>query len=179
MRPARLSFLQQYRRHADAMDRLFDDLSTFDAIVLRRRPADGGWSALQTLYHVLMAEQGALRSLQKKRHGDPRPYETAGLRHAGKSLLLRWALYSPLRFKAPTAIRGELLPDDLTLAGLHAQWQALRPAWLQFIEDLPDEWLDKAVYRHPRAGYIGWNALIAFLDYHRARHTRQVYKALK
>lgn len=165
------------RRYSERVDRLLDEMSGYPAERLNKKPADGGWSAIQTAYHLLMAEEGSMKYLRKKL-SSPGQFERAGWPAKWRGFLLWLSLSLPFKFKAPPTTVPENLPEKAEMSELRGRWQQTRADWTHFFEQLPDELFDKAVYRHPRAGRLGWVQTLQFLDTHLVRHRKQILRAL-
>ncbi len=169
--------LDKWRRYEEQVDALLNTLEPVSEGDLNAIPAAGGWSALQTLHHLIVTEELGLKYTQKKLHHEPNP-ENIGLNHRIRSAMLQIYLRLPFAFKAPPVVSGEALPERSTLADTAARWRHIRSAWRQFLEQLPEGLLDKAVFKHPRAGRMGWLDLIAFYQTHFERHRKQALRAV-
>lgn len=168
--------LDHWRRYEEQVEAFMNALEPFSDEVLNAVPADGGWSALQALHHLIVIEELGLKYTQKKLQHDPNP-ENIGMSHRMRSMLLQIYLRLPFAFKAPPVVSGEALPEHSTRADTAARWRQIRGDWRQFFEQLPEELLDKAVFKHPRAGRMGWLDLIAFYQTHFERHRKQALRA--
>jgi hypothetical protein len=150
-------------------------LEGHDRARLNRPRADGGWSVLQVLHHVITAEAGTLGYISKKMRGGtslPRAGLVSGLR----LLALQVGNASPFRFRAPgvTAdVPAEIDPDELL-----RRWEEVRAGWKDRLEGFPDELLDRAVFRHAMVGLMGLPDTLSFLQSHLAHHERQVERLL-
>lgn len=146
-----------------------------DRAKLNRPRADGGWSALQVLHHVISAEAGTLRYISKKmRAGTSLP--RAGLMSRLRLLVLQVANASPLRFRAPGAtadVPAEIEPDEL-----RARWDEVRTGWAELLDGFPEELLDRMTFRHAVVGLMGLPDTLDFLRSHLAHHARQVESRL-
>jgi hypothetical protein len=169
--------LARNTRHDQMVETLLAALARHSDEALNQIPAGGGWSAIQTAHHLLLAEQGALQYVRKKLSA-PATFERVGLGARWRSGLLWLAMVSPLKFSAPTNVSGEKLPAWATLADTQAEWRRIRAEWADFFATLPDGLADKAVFKHPRAGRIGWLQMLAFFDAHFNRHLKQIRRAL-
>lgn len=155
----------------------FNELAPVNDEALNRIPADGGWSAMQVLHHLILVEQNALAYVRKKLSYQP-VLEKSGLLTALRMALLRVALISPIKFKAPRSAAAERIPEAANFADTRALWDKARADWTAFLEQMPDELNEKAVFKHPRAGRLSWVQTLEFLAGHFARHQRQVRRAL-
>jgi len=146
-----------------------------DHAALNRPRADGGWSALQVLHHVVAAEEATLGYIKKKMQaGSAIP--RAGLRSRLGLLGLRLAFASPLRFRAPASTAS--VPAEVDAARLRATWQSSREAWHALLDDFPEDLAGRQIFRHPTAGRMGLRDTLGFMQSHLDHHARQVERAL-
>ena len=92
--------------------------------------------------------------------------------------LLKFYLNAPIKFKAPPMVAAEKLPEQSTLEEARAQWLAIREEWKVFFATLPPELHNKAIYKHPFGGRLGWKQMYIFFAAHTKRHKKQVFKCL-
>ena len=156
---------------------LLNDMGQYPDDLLNKIPADKGWSAIQTMHHLILVEEQSMAYLRKKLSFNP-VLGTAGWLAGLKMMLLKISMISPFKFKAPKATAGEYIPVRDSLEAVKSRWQKIRQEWEDFFADLPDEWINKAVYRHPRVGLINWIQTIDFLSSHFDRHRRQITRAI-
>ena len=165
------------KRYAAQVDALLNELALLGDERLNRRPADGGWSAMQTLYHLILVDENSLAYLHKKLSFNPQ-MEKAGLGAWARGIMLHAFLRAPFKFKAPKSAGNENIPETGNFAEILARWQKIRLEWMNFFQGMPVEILDKAVYKHPRAGRLGWLQMIYFFGSHFERHRRQIRRAI-
>lgn len=151
-------------------------LDGHDRARLNRPRADGGWSVLQVLHHVVGAEVGTRRYVSKKMLGGPR-LPRSGLASRLRLLALQAANVSPLRFRAPAGT-GDV-PADIDPDELLSRWDEARTHWRRLLEDFPEDLLDRTVFRHAMVGLMGLPDTLAFLQSHLAHHARQVERLLE
>jgi hypothetical protein len=156
---------------------LLDECAQYPDSTLNYRPGGAGWSAVQTMHHLLLSEELSLQYVQKKLSFNPR-LETRGVGAHWRGFLLWFYLNTPFKFKAPDVVGAQKLPEQVSLADTRARWEAAQTGWEHFIQQMPAELLDKAVYRHPLAGRLGWPETIGFFRHHFLRHRRQIRKAI-
>jgi DinB superfamily len=155
--------------------RVLRRLDGFDRAVLNRPPARGGWSALQVLSHVVIAEGATLDYIGKKmKAGTDLPH--AGLVSRLRLLVLRAVLVSPLRFKAPA--KSAAVPVDSEPGELRARWESVRAAWRARLDTFPQDLVDRMVLRHPYVGLMGLQDTLGFMQAHLEHHSRQVDRVL-
>jgi len=159
------------------LDRLLKELAAHSAEALDCPPAPGKWSALQVMQHLMRSEELSMRYLQKKLSYQP-DLQKAGPVTGLRSWLLRTYLQLPFKFKAPQAVDAANFESDLTLDELAGRWKATRAELRAFLDGLPDDLYDKAVYKHPFAGRLTLYGMVDFFDGHFRRHREQIRRAL-
>lgn len=164
------------RAYTAKVNALLDDLRQYPEDLLNKIPVDQGWSAIQTMHHLILVEEQSMAYLRKKLSYKP-DLKTAGWLAAVKMLLLKISLISPIKFKAPRAA-SDLIPASDSLEAVKSRWLKIRQEWETFFTEMPDAWIDKAVYRHPRIGLINWIQTIDFLSSHFERHKGQIKRAI-
>lgn len=174
----RATILQKNNAYTHTVTALLDKMQAYSETVLNRRPADGGWSAMQTIHHLILSEELSLAYVRKKLGFNPE-LDAVGLGAWWRSFLLWLSLSSPLKFKAPAAISKENLPEYASLPDSRERWLRVRAEWAEFFEKMPDALSDKEVYKHPRAGKISWGGMLWFFETHFKRHRKQMMRAVK
>ncbi len=164
------------------MDRLqADRLALLDSVArvaeehLRRPRDDGGWSILQILSHLALAEQHTLAYIHKKMR-DPSQLPPAGALSFWRMAIVVVALRSPYKAKAPE--RTAHPQADTTLAAVRAHWDGVRQEWQQLVDGFPPALVDRAVFRHPRTGLMSLAHTLAFTQAHLDHHRRQVARRI-
>ena len=155
--------------------RLLALLQNYSDTALNQVPKEGVWSPLQVLRHIMSSERGSLSYLQKKLsfHPElPKPGLISKLRY----WLLRIAIYSPIRFKAPSSVKPTLESFDLDL--LQSEWEEISKDMREYLTDLDPKWYNYLVYNHPIAGRITILQMLSFLKHHLLRHKRQIIDRL-
>jgi len=163
-------------RYSARVDAFLNELAESGDERLNRKPANGGWSAIQVVHHLILVEVNSLAYVRKKLSFNPE-LKRSGLGASLRMLLLRLSLLSPIKFKAPKSAGNESIPDEATLESSRQAWAGIRADWSDFFAQMPADLADKAAYRHPRAGRLDWLQMIEFLQAHFERHRRQALKA--
>lgn len=169
--------LDSNAKYNDNVSALLHELSEYSEEMLNRTPEKGGWSAIQTAWHLLLVEELSYKYVQKKLHYGGE-FNKVGFRDNWRLFLLKIFLVLPFKFKAPANSSGEQLPEYSTLSDLNDRWTKSRADWLSFLTQLPDNLLDKSVFKHPRVGRIGWLQMLRFFAAHFQRHLNQIRRAL-
>lgn len=160
------------------LQQLLGYLSAYDNETLNRRPADGGWSALQVMHHLMLAEEGSLRYVKKKLSFNP-SLRKAGLASAFRQFMLRFYLGLPFRFKAPKNVGDEVLPAQSDFGETARRWQDIRIDLRDYLSGLPEALFHQEVYRHPFAGRMSLEGMARFFDSHFERHRKQIERVIE
>ncbi len=172
------SILSRNQRYGNQVQSLLDSLNSYSEEQLNRKPADGGWSPMQVLHHLILSEELSMAYVRKKM-GFTSEFENNNASARLRSLLLWLSLNMPFKYAAPRAIGSENLPEHATLADTRTKWQEARRVWDDFFEQMPVELSNKLVYKHPRAGKVTWLQMLAFFETHLARHRKQIFRNLR
>ena len=159
------------------VEALLAEYASVDDAVLNMSAIDGGWSVIQIMHHLLLTEELSLRYVRKKLSFQP-DLKPAGWEARLKSALLKFYLSVPFKFKAPDVVGEDNLPGFTSFTDTRNRWLNIRKEWTGFLDQLPPELLDKAVYRHPLAGRLSWTGSLAFFRYHFQRHKKQIERTL-
>ena len=166
-----------FLQYSQKVDALLNELHRFNTPQLQHKPSVHSWSAIQTLLHLVLVEEQSLAYIHKKLSFNPK-LEDTGLFSSLKGLLLWLLLTSPIKFKAPQMSSHQNIPNDITLDQIRNRWEQSQKSWQDFIAQMPENLIKKAVYRHPRAGRIGWQTTFYFFRIHLKRHRKQIFRAI-
>lgn len=138
------------------------------------RPGGTAWSALDTVQHLVLVEEGVVGYARKKLLGPPQP--AGGPATRLRLGLLVAGLRSPLRFRAPAQ---QVIPSQtLPLATLKGRWEASGAALRTLVAGLPGERSGALFFRHPVAGPLDPKGTLRFLHEHARHHDAIVRRAL-
>ncbi|KAA0249896.1 MAG: DinB family protein [Acidobacteria bacterium] len=147
-------------------DGLLGDLAAAGEARLTWRPGGTAWSALDTVQHLVLVEEGVVGYARKKLLGPPQP--DGGLPGRLRFALFVAAMRSPLRFRAPVP---QVLPKEtVPLARLQERWTEGGAALRALLEGLGEEREQALFFRHPVAGPLGPAETVAFLHEHGRHH---------
>ena len=135
-----------------------------------------GWSIIQVLSHLNMAEFGSLTYMTKKMQAGEGMPEYA-VSNKIKYFLTKRLLQSSLKWKAPKVVADP--KDDYALSELKDVWRKTRVMAEKYISDYPDSLLTKAVYKHPFAGRLDLEGAISSFLYHQRHHVHQIRRIRK
>jgi hypothetical protein len=161
-----------------ALDKLIDLLTPYSDHVLNQSPGNQKWSPTQIMNHLLMSEKLSIAYCRKKLSFNPK-LKRAGITSVFKTYIIRFYLYSPLKFKAPKLINTPFLPATDTLDNIIIKWKAVRSDMKLFLEEIAESDLDKEIYKHPFGGRISILGMLSFMEAHFENHRKQIINALK
>ena len=110
-----------------------------------------GWSVIEVLAHLQLAEELSLTYMQKKLQAGDNMKDASALSKI-KLRLGKYVMKSSLKWKAPKVVASP--NGDLSFGELKDKWLATRRLLKMFIDDYPDAYLKKEVYKHPLAGRL-------------------------
>lgn len=157
---------------------LFRELDKMDPSVLNRKTSPETWSANQNLVHLLAAETASLAYLQKKLSSGGADIPKAGFNSWLRRFLLRLAFALPmLKFKAPKYLGN--LPETSDFEDVKTRFAAQRAMLKAYLDAMPDDLLDREVWKHARAGKMSIAQMLDFFQDHFNRHEQQLKRAIK
>lgn len=161
----------KYLRLEQSRNRLLDELEGLDEDLLNTPAAVGKWSILQHIAHLLLVDKVMMQYVQHKLAQQDK-LRSAALSHSIRSLLLKLALQSGKRYKAPPMVAT--VPDYAALAALRQEWDDIRFMLEDVLTDIPPQHLDKCLFRHPYAGPLTISQALTFLQDHFNHHHRAI-----
>lgn len=164
---------QQFGKLQQSLSQLFMHLDQVPEELMSKCVEEGKWSVLQVMHHVMMAEKGSLAYMRKKlQHFDDRKPPKAGFRELIRSFALTTFLMSPFKAKSPERIAA--FPEQINYNELKITWLQTRKELDAFLEELPNEVLELALYKHPIAGRLNVSQCLNFFQSHFNRHRKQI-----
>ncbi|WP_462247784.1 DinB family protein [Ekhidna sp.] len=134
-----------------------------------------GWSLIQVLSHLNDAETASLKYMQKKvQAGDK--MANSGPMNAFRMWICNGTLKSSLKWKAPSYIAK---PPSYEYDEIKTKWGKTRDSIQQFVDDYPDQWLNKLVYKHPIGGRQNLERAVESFVYHQIHHIHQIKRIKK
>ncbi|WP_424962044.1 DinB family protein [Ekhidna sp.] len=134
-----------------------------------------GWSIIQVLSHLNDAESASLEYMQKKsKAGDK--MQTSGFGNSLRMWVTNQVLKSSLKWKAPSYISD---PQSNSMEEIKSQWTETRNKIQRFVDEYPDKWLDKLVYKHPMGGRQNLEKAVDSFVYHQIHHIHQINRIKK
>lgn len=150
-------------------DQIFEKLKPLDSDFLTMNGR--GWSMIQVLSHLNMAESISLDYMKKKVQAGRKMKKVNFINN-----LRMWVtcgfLRTGLRWKAPSYISNP--KGDYSLNEISEEWKATRSDLKSYIDKYPKDLLDRAVYKHPMAGRLSLSQAISSFIYHQRHHIHQI-----
>jgi hypothetical protein len=160
------------------LELLFVKLKDISDQELNRKPSDTEWSVSFVVQHLMTSEGLSLRYVQKKTSYESK-FKPVNFRTKLRIVGLRFFQWLPFKFRAPAPVNESNFKVGLTKDLLSKQWLSQRQELAEFMENVPSEWRDKEIYKHPIAGRIPLYGMLDFFIHHFRRHERQIDRILK
>lgn len=137
------------------------------------KPQDEKWSIKEVVHHLYLSEQLTLNGLRS--FDFDRKNEILGIKAKLRALILRLALRSKKKFKAPSLVRKKMMETKIPQAAdIDAQWELLRIDLKDFLSNFPTDRMNKFIFVHPRAGKFNILQTLDFLIDHQKHHLNQL-----
>ncbi|MCY7408855.1 MAG: DinB family protein [Chitinophagales bacterium] len=160
----------RFNKMEEARLQLYSRINAADKNLLQRKPKEGKWNTLQIIFHMNSSEEKSVAYISKKiLSGNSIP--KTGLSSSLKSLLLTIAL-KYFKFKKPAMLPDP--PEDLEVKNVLEKWSETRNQLSQLIISLPEDLIDREIFKHPRAGKMNMYQALKFMDDHVNHHLKQV-----
>ncbi len=155
---------------------LLKQLEPYSSEVLEKKPDENSWSVTEVIYHLVVAEGGALKYMRKKLEvgGHDKAKATAGL----KQRFLNFMVSLPVKYKAPKVVE---LPSDISITYAEAvkQWNDVRNGLKSDYGSLDENLIGNELFKHPAMGKMNLVQSVRFMRQHMNRHIGQIEKTLK
>lgn len=138
---------------------------------LNKIPANGGWSAGQTLYHCAFAESGTILVINKNL-AENNIGSKSDLGSVFRNIALVIFLKLPLKFKAPKQVSK--VPESITFDELKKYYDKNTADFKKILQELPAKLEDKFIFKHPRSGLFNIVQTLNFTREHYLHHERQL-----
>lgn len=170
--------LPAYRTRFDNLEQqrtaLLNGLASAPAADLERKPAPDRWSVLEILDHLVRADEGSVRQLER-RDGPPATIMSRLSARAKYGIML--LILGRVRVKVPIK---SLMPsgEPLALAELSRRWGESRCRFAGYLDSVPPEQMRTPLFRHPIAGWLTLKQGLDFHQKHVGVHVAQIDRLL-
>ncbi|WP_234567247.1 DinB family protein [Rhodohalobacter sp. 614A] len=168
MRNDCLKIFEKIEAQRHKMVALLDSLSD-DQLHFSSEP--GKWNPLQIAFHVMTAERLSVISIKRKVNSQ-KDFSKSGFKSAFRMIVLKLALNSSLKFKAPKRTDATGINPDYDK--LKADWKSVRADLKELIHSLDESTMKSEIFNHPRVGMINMKQTLEFMETHLAHHIRQM-----
>lgn len=150
---------------------LLAELEKRDDKELNFHPGKDKWSVIQVMHHLIIIEQLSIGYINKKL-----TYRTnikkSGLGAAIRFFVLKSVLQTPFLFKAPKIVSE--VSDNAGFKETKNQWDQVRKDMKELFDNLPEEFLNKNIFKHALAGKMNIYQMLSFMEEHFKHHVKQV-----
>ncbi|MFT2008793.1 DinB family protein [Pontibacter sp. 13R65] len=161
----------KYLQLEKSRNKLLDELEHIEPVILNTPCVEEKWSMAQIVAHLVLVEEFTLSYMHRKLQ-EPDQLENASLSHSLKSLLLKVALKTNLKFKAPPRVAE--VPEQVCLQTIRSKWDTIRFKLEDLLTDLTPELLEKCLFKHPYVGPLTASQCLSFLQDHFDHHAAQI-----
>ncbi len=133
------------------------------------------WSILEILYHIVSTEKLTLISI-KKRLNNLEHAKKTGRGSSIRTLILKLALKSNLKFKAPNIVSNP--PAECDFENIKKDWILIRNNFREILKTFKLEWTNLSLFKHPYAGNMNIIQTLVFLKEHFLHHQKKIEKLL-
>ena len=156
-------------RLEERKDALLAEVSAWPTALQAHRPADGEWSALEVLDHLVRTEVAICGEVA--RHVIA-PRRIRVWDRAGVAMVDR-AFASRKRLKVPDSVKDLISPrEGLDLEGIVSEWNGARVRLAELIREA--EGCRGGVFRHPVGGWMSFKQVLRFFEVHMMHHGYQL-----
>jgi uncharacterized damage-inducible protein DinB len=153
--------------------RTLNSVQHLNNVQLNRSLTEGKWSIMQILSHLVAAERLSLAYVKKKILGIETAPDTGMWEEIKMILLIASQRMPGLKFKAPKIVVQTTTahPD---LGSITREWDSVRNEFKQVLDTIPNDFINRRVYKHARAGYLNLKHALRFFREHVTHHTPQI-----
>lgn len=166
------SRLKKWEELEAAKNAAMSILSSSTEVQRNYKPSSESWSMIQVIQHILFSEGGTLGYMVKKTSSGWEVLDRVGEEQVANGARLVDRLASGEKYKAPSVLPE---PDgEESFESLEKRWNALREQYAQFLNQLPNEFNDRLIFKQPAAGMLTLDYTLDFLTEHIKHHLPQL-----
>ncbi|MGB1039411.1 MAG: DinB family protein [Flavobacteriales bacterium] len=161
----------KYIELSNQKENILKSIENYSKEEINFKPSEKQWSICQVIEHLIESETGVNKYVNHKlKNIEEQP--KINLKNRLYSKLLNNRLKSNKKFKVP-AVLGE--PENgATYQELKEKWDNARLYLIKTVETFPTDKMNKAIFKHPKAGRLSLNQTLSFMINHLRHHTPQV-----
>jgi uncharacterized damage-inducible protein DinB len=167
---------KKHKELIDLKESWFNQVKDLSTEQLNHKKHEEEWSITQVFSHIIESETGTNKYVNYKLK-DLDSLANTGLKNMLNSKGLNVALKSDKKFKAPAVVSNPA--NDLDYTTLNNQWDKSREYLTNTVNDFPEDSLKKAIFKHPKAGYLNILQTFDFLINHMKHHQAQLDRLKK
>ena len=173
-RVAAMTVEERIRRLEQQKGMVLATVQGWPAELLAARPADGGWTGLEVLDHLVRTESGICGVVAR---GLATP-QRISLRDRVGFLFVERVFLSRRRVKVPASVEEFILPGEgLELEEIAARWERARIALARVACEA--EGCRGGVFRHPVSGWMNFEQVLRLFSAHLVHHEYQLERIEK
>lgn len=154
---------------------LLDKIKDLSPEELNYKFSDSEWSISQVIEHLIESETGTNKYINfRLKNINEQP--SVGLANYIKSTVLNKKMKSEQKFKVPTIFSEPVVGANFNQ--LKEKWDNSRMFLIQTVETFPKDKMNKAVFKHTKAGLLSMNQTMSFFINHLKHHIPQVTSLL-
>ena len=135
-----------------------------------------GWSIIQVMSHLNMAEAGSLQYMKKKMQAGDQ-MKDSGVLNSLRLFFSKYFMQSNIKWKAPAVVANP--KGDYSYEEIKKTWSQTRENVEQYINDFPEKFLSKEVMKHPLAGRLTIGGTLDSFIFHQRHHVHQIKRIRK
>lgn len=172
----RKELLAEFEKMENERQQLLKKLEPFSEVVLTKKPDANTWSVTEVIYHLKVAEEGALKYMQKKL--EVGGHDKAMFGASVKQKLLNLAISLPVKYKAPKVAQ---IPEGTNVSYEQAltEWNEIRNSLKSEYDSVDEAIIGNELFKHPMAGKLSILQSVKFMRQHMNRHIGQIDRILK
>ena len=167
------TFQKRFNHLQDLLKQYEDELKPISYEQANKNPENGGWTIAEVVYHMAHTEKAIIQYIQKKLI-NPEESKRSGLKSWYRACLLRYALRSSRKFKAPKVLDEPAGPYRLN--DLLSEWKIIRATLGQTFSSVAENHVSRQLFKHPVVGKINLSQTLGFMGDHMQRHLDQIRK---
>lgn len=162
--------VKRFQELEQARHKILSAAESYPPSQLFMKPAPGEWSIAQVIIHLSMTEMQILGYIQKRMSKGA--LQPATIRSWSRYMVVKLALRYRKKIKAPRQVISP--PEEVAFAEAVKDWEQTRAKWQQALSQIPAQFMNKELFKHPLMGYITISQTLSFMTEHVLHHIAQI-----